>query len=69
LDGSPARVVRPVAEGRIPAISLDPMQRRLTVSKFKSPNSPIHARPACVVEACQVYRKSVDAGHDRHPSV
>jgi hypothetical protein len=35
LDGSPASVVRPVAEGRIPAISLDPLQRRLTVSRFR----------------------------------
>jgi hypothetical protein len=42
LDGSPANGVRPAAEGRIPAISLGPLQGRLTVSRFK----PLIGRPS-----------------------
>jgi hypothetical protein len=58
-----------VAEGRISAISLGPLQGRLTVSRFKPLIEALQARPACVAEAWQPYRKSVDTRRDRHPSV
>ena len=38
------------------------------MSKLKPLIETIQARPACVVEAWHVYRKSVDASRDRHPS-